>query len=61
MNTPTKTSKGARGRRAKCPLDCGCICHDTGGVTAQHGDNGRCPTKDGKPLDRLIPFPDPKD
>lgn len=36
-------------RRPKCPPDC--HCHDTGsGVSAEHGTNGHCPTKDGLPL-----------
>jgi hypothetical protein len=37
--------------RIKCPIECPCLCHDTGGVHfGMHGDNGRCPTKDNKPV-----------
>lgn len=37
--------------RKKCADKCPCICHDTGGADyGMHGDNGRCPSKDDKPL-----------
>lgn len=34
-------------RRPRCPRDCPCLCHDTGGVG--HG-SGPCPTKLGQPV-----------
>lgn len=47
-------SRGAQSkalRRKPCPKTCECLCHDTnGGITAQHGDHGVCPTKIGEPL-----------
>jgi len=42
------------GKKPKCPNKCLCICHDTGGADyGMHGDNGRCPTKDGFELSFL--------
>jgi hypothetical protein len=44
-------------KRPRCPISCNCLCHDTGGFHGgMHGDNGRCPTKDGKPV--IDPFED---
>ena len=33
----------------KCPPTCPCLCHEFG-ITAEHGQLDRCPTKLGRPL-----------